>query len=211
MSTNLNSFDHSPRLTARPDEAEDSKSQNTPKTALALKGNSCPNPQAEGRGIDYIAQGPICITEAFVDMYSKRLYGGLCLAEHRCTEFYQQLIVKASHLQADGPNWGNRWQYLTTLNCLLLNEFHDFVQLCQHPLATASLKALPFRLQLFQRIRNHCIFSCLQLLAQGLPQAAEHFGMFFEYSYCKISHLVEYIGPFQDILREILGDLASWR
>ncbi|RAL02093.1 uncharacterized protein BO80DRAFT_352570 [Aspergillus ibericus CBS 121593] len=134
----------------------------------------------------------------------RAIYAGIVMAEKKCKEWYE-----------DAPEWSTisqeKYQQLTGIHGMLLEEYHDFFLCSQHPMATSALQRLAEKYNMPARLWRIGVNSLLETLHCRLPESLEHMLSFICYAYSMLTLMLESVPAFKDTWIECLGDLSRYR
>lgn len=101
-----------------------------------------------------------------------------------------------------------RWEALLAIHKHLLHEHEKFFSLCQTPSASATIRDLPHKYTMFDRMGRYGIFSLVKLLYQSLPGSSVHLLHFADYASKVLKRFLVLDPALGVMLFESLGDVA---
>lgn len=137
---------------------------------------------------------------------ARSIYASLLSMESKCIETHNTPFSKegVSVLSQD------ELQSCIILHRSLLGEHYDFFLVTQHPLASASLRRLPFKYGMPARMWQYGIFSLLERMRQQLPDCLEYLLAYLNMVYNMMTLFYETVPILEDVWAECLGDLARY-
>ncbi|PYI05284.1 hypothetical protein BO78DRAFT_318238 [Aspergillus sclerotiicarbonarius CBS 121057] len=132
------------------------------------------------------------------------IYAGIIMAESKCKDLFE-------HVQQSSTLTQEKYQQLTGVHGLLLQEYHDFFLCSQHPMATPALRRLAEKYNMPARLWRVGVNPLLETLHCRLPESLEHMLSFICYAYSMLTLMLESVPAFKDTWIECLGDLSRYR
>src|SRR5438270_1590594 len=130
--------------------------------------------------------------------------------EWKCLVFYPDHRMTLSL----GPNTAkpttSKFPYVFYTNLSLLNFYHTFFTMTQHPSASSSVRRLPKKHDLLARYWKYGIVYLLEYFREKLPISQPHMQSFIYAAYTLTGVLLQDVPVFQAVWMECLGDLVRY-
>lgn len=143
------------------------------------------------------------IIEEDVNKEARSIYCSLTEVEAKCIKFHskQQATPRSEFTN-------EQWQVLAARHRALLDGYHDFFRIIQHPAASLALQREAARRLIPERFMKHGIHPFLELLRRHLPDSREHMVAFACHAYRETAVFYESVPIFREAWIELLGDLC---
>lgn len=137
---------------------------------------------------------------------ARSIYVNLLTMESKCVE------IRNTPLSKEGLSvpFQDELQSYIILHGSLLGEYYEFFLVTQHPLASCSLRRLPFKYDMPARMWKFGIFCLLERMRQQLPDCLEYLLEYLNMAYNMMTLFYETVPALEDVWAECLGDLARY-